>query len=72
MLSNAATLVDSETAHQTPSIKSVIDEHCPTLSIEQIYNPDSVKHAITETGRVIGNVFAAVGGLFKGGVQKAG
>ena len=64
-LSNAATLVDSETAHQTPAIKAAIDEHCPNLSTGQLDFPDNVKHAITSTGRVMGNVFAAVGDCSK-------
>ena len=72
VLSNAATLIDCETAHQTPAIKAAIDEHYPTLSNEQIYYPDNIKHAISSTGRVIGNVFSAVGDFFKGGVEKVG
>ena len=39
---------------------------------EQIYNPDGVKKAITDSGNFLNKVFTSVGGYIKTGVEKAG
>lgn len=39
---------------------------------EQIYYPDSIKKAITTSGKFFNSVFTTVGGYLKSGVEKAG
>ena len=72
ILENAATLTNLDTAMMDPSIRTRIEEHCPNVSKEQIYNPDKVKTAITQGGKILGTVFAYAGNYLAKGVNSVG
>jgi hypothetical protein len=59
-------------AIEQPEIRDAIEMHCPGLEKEQIYYPDSIKKAITTSGKFFNTVFTTVGGYLKTGVEKAG
>ena len=43
ILSNAATLVDYETAINDENIRNKIETHCPKILTEPVFNPDKIK-----------------------------
>jgi hypothetical protein len=72
ILANAAVLTDYTTALNDPSIRNKIETHCKNIATEPAYNEDSVKEAITTTGKLLNNAFTMIGGFLKQGVSKAG
>ena len=71
-MENAATMTDLDTALMDPSIRTRIEEHCPNVSKEQIYNPDKVKTAIAKSGKMLGAVFEFAGTYLAKGVSTVG
>jgi hypothetical protein len=72
ILGNAAVLTDYQTAMNDPSIRNKIEVHCKNIANEPAYNPDSIKEAISTTGKLLNNAFTMIGGFVKQGVSKAG
>jgi hypothetical protein len=72
VLTNAAVLVDYNTAMNDPTVRNKIETHCKNIANEPAYNPDHIKEAINTTGKLLNNAFTLIGGFVKQGVSKAG
>lgn len=55
-----------------PSIRNKIETHCKNIAQEPSFNPDSIKEAISTTGKLLNTAFTVIGGFVKQGVSKAG
>lgn len=71
-MENAASLTNYETAMNDPTFRNKIETHCKNIAKESPYSSDSVKGAISDTGKLLNTAFTFLGGLMKQGVSKAG
>ena len=54
-------MTDFNTAMNDQAVKNKIETHCKNIEKEPVYNPDSIKEAISTTGKLLNAAFTTIG-----------